>query len=126
MDWRRGIAHIDLIAPRARPLEGMLSAWSPGTKGIVAGPVILIPKVQGTAEFEAALPQVRGKFVLLSFPWPSCRPDANWKEFATPESFARMQKERADAFNAWYTGLRNSGARQAGPSWSRAHKRLSN
>jgi hypothetical protein len=112
MGWRRGIAHIDLIAPRVRPLEGMLSTWSPGTKGTVESPVILFPKVQSAAEFEAALPQVRGKFVLLSFPWPTCRPDANWKEFATPESFDRMRKERTDAFEAWYTGrLRKSGLR---------------
>ena len=112
MRWRRGIAHIDLIAPRVRPLEGTLSTWSPGTKGTVEGPVVLFPKIQSAEEFEAALPQVRGKFVLFSFPWPSCRPEANWKEFATPESLELMQKERKDAFDAWYTGrLRKSGLR---------------
>jgi hypothetical protein len=31
-EWRREIAHVDLIAPRMRPLDGMLSTWSPGTK----------------------------------------------------------------------------------------------
>src|SRR5207249_10787474 len=52
------------------------------------------------------------KFVLFSFPWPSCRPEANWKEFATPESLELMQKERKDAFDACYTGrLRKSGLR---------------
>jgi hypothetical protein len=112
MDWRRGIAHIDLIAPRARPLEGMLSTWSPGTKGTVEGPVILFPQVQSPTEFEASLPQVRGKFVLFSFPWPSCRPDADWKEFATPESFERMRKERDAGFAAWYAGrVRKAGLR---------------
>src|SRR6476620_2782909 len=112
MQWRRGIAHIDLVAPRSRPLEGMLSTWSPGTKGTVEGPVVLFPKIQTPAEFEAALPQVAGKFVLFSFPWPSCRPDTNWKEFATPESFERMQNERKEAFDKWYTGrLRKSGLR---------------
>jgi hypothetical protein len=112
MDWRRGIAHIDLIAPRSRPLEGMLSTWSPGTKGTVEGPAVLFPKVESAAEFEALLPQVRGKFVLLSLPWATCRPDTNWKEFATPESFGRMRKDRRDAFEAWYTGrLRKSGLR---------------
>jgi len=112
MQWRRGITQIDLIAPRIRPLEGMLSTWSPGTKGTVEGPVVLFPKIQTPAEFEAALPQVRGKFVLFSLPWPSCRPDTNWKEFATPESFERMQNERKEAFDKWYTGrLRKSGLR---------------
>jgi carboxypeptidase Q len=112
MGWRRGIAHIDLVAPRIRPLEGMLSTWSPGTMGTVEGPVVLFPKIQSPAEFDAALPQVAAKFVLFSLPWSSCRPDANWKEFATPESFERMQKQRNEAFDAWYPGrIRKSGLR---------------
>lgn len=112
MDWRRGIAHIDLIKPRLRPLEGILSTWSPGTKGTVEGQVILFPNVKNATEFEASLPQVRGKFVLLSLPWASCRPDANWKEFAAPESFERMQKERDVAFKTWYVDrVRASGFR---------------
>lgn len=105
--WRRGLAHIDLIAPRIRPPEGMLSTWSPGARGTVEGPVILFPKVQSAAEFEAWLPQARGKFVLLSFPWPTCRPDADRKEFATPESYERMRKERAAAWPACKPPIRN-------------------
>ena len=111
LDWRREIAHIDLIAPRKRPLEGALSTWSPGTKGTAEGQVVVNPEVQTPAEFEAWLPRVRGKFVLLSFPWPTCRTDADWRESATPESFARMQSERAAAFDAWYAGRRRSGVR---------------
>jgi hypothetical protein len=114
MGWRRGIAHIDLIAPRIRPLEAMLSTWSPGTKGTVEGPVVLFPNVKNAMEFEASLPQVRGKFVLLSLPWATCRPDANWKEFAKPDSFESMRKERDEAFKAWYINrVRASGLRGA-------------
>src|SRR3982750_3925856 len=40
-EWRREIAHIDLIAPRKRPLEGILSTWSPGTKGTVQAAVVV-------------------------------------------------------------------------------------
>src|SRR5690349_7084338 len=29
--WRRGITHIDLLAPRVRSLEGTMLAWCPGT-----------------------------------------------------------------------------------------------
>jgi carboxypeptidase Q len=112
MNWRRGIAHIDLIAPRIHSLEGMLSTWSPGTKGTIEGQVILFPNVKNATEFEASLPQMRGKFVLLSLPWASCRPDASWKEYARPESFERMQKERDAAFKAWYVDrVRASGLR---------------
>jgi len=110
-EWRREIAHVDLIAPRKRPLDGILSTWSPGTKGAIEAGVVVQPEVQNAAALEAWLPSARGKFVLLNFPWPSCRPDAELKEDATPESFARMQSERSAAFNAWYAGRRRGGLR---------------
>jgi carboxypeptidase Q len=114
MNWRRGIAHIDLIAPRMRPLEGMLSTWSPGTKGTIEAPVVLFPKIENPTDFEAALPQLKGKFVLLSLPWSSCRPDTDWQKNATPESFERMKKDRNEAFASWYAGrVRKSGLRGA-------------
>ena len=110
-EWRREIAHVDLIAPRQRPLEGMLSTWSPGTRGTIEGGVVVQPDVQNPAEFEAWLPRARGKFVLLNFAWPSCRPDADLMESTSRETFARMQQERATAFAAWYAGRRRSGLR---------------
>jgi hypothetical protein len=109
--WRRGTVHIDLIAPRVRSLEGTIFTWSQGTKGQVEGPAVLFPDVRNAAEFEAWLPAVRGKFVLFLSPEPTCRPDANWKEFATAEAFERMQKERAAARDAWITRIRGSGLR---------------
>ena len=110
-EWRREIAHVDLIAPRKRALDGTLSTWSQGTKGTIEGGVVVQPDVQNAAELDAWMPRARGKFVLLNYPWPSCRPDAELKESATPESFARMQAERSAAFNAWYTGRRRGGLR---------------
>ena len=89
-EWRREIAHIDLIAPRERPLEGILSTWSPGTKGTVEAGVVVDPDVQNAAEFAAWLPRARGKWVLLNYPWPSCRPDSELKASTSPETFARM------------------------------------
>lgn len=111
MGWHRGTLHVDLMAPRVRSLEGMLMTWSPGTKGAVEGPSIIFPDVKNPAEFEAWLPNVRGKFVLRSFPEPTCRPDDNWKQFAAPGSFERMWKERAEARDRFYSGRRNAGAR---------------
>ena len=111
MDWRRGVAHVDLVAPRVRALEGMLSTWSPGTSGTIEAGVVVSPDVQSLAELETWLPTARGKLVLLSFPWPSCRPDADWQRFASAEAVARMQAERDSAFRAWYAGRRGSGVR---------------
>jgi len=80
--WRRGISHIDLIQPRVRSLEGMMLAWSPGTpKGQpVEATTIVFPDVQSPAELAAWLPQVKGKFVLMSLAQPTCRSDDNWRQ----------------------------------------------
>jgi carboxypeptidase Q len=104
--WRRGTTHIDLIAPRVRTLEGTMLAWSGGTAGrTVEGEVILLPEVSSAEEFERWLPQARGKFVAVSFAEPTCRPNRQWQEFATPASFERMQQERDAARAAWNARL---------------------
>lgn len=107
--WERGITHVDLIEPRVRSLEGMMLAWSPGTNGPVEGPVIAMPEFTDAEAFQAWLPQVRGAFVLISFPEPTCRPDAAWEEYATPETVRRLRAERADAYETWVRNLRRTG-----------------
>ncbi|MFN2399024.1 MAG: hypothetical protein ABR543_10370 [Gemmatimonadaceae bacterium] len=90
--WRRGITHIDLLRPRVRTLEGTMLAWSPGTGGKdVTAPVVILPEVADSNAFTSWLGrgQARGKFVLVSFPQPTCRPDTNWHAFATTESLAK-------------------------------------
>ena len=62
--WRRGKTHIDLVAPRARTLEGTALAWSPTTpRGKpVRGSVVIIPDVADSAALVAWPPQaVAGK-----------------------------------------------------------------
>jgi hypothetical protein len=89
--WRRGVSHIDLVGPRTRSLEGTMLAWSPGTKGKpVTAPVIVLPKFRDSTEFVAWLPKAKGKIVMLSPAWPTCRPSEDWMRWATPASLARM------------------------------------
>jgi carboxypeptidase Q len=107
--WRRGVTHVDLIAPRVRSLEATMLAWSPGTKGDIEGPIAILPSVASTGEFEAWLPQAKGRFVLISFPQPTCRPDSSYKSFATPETFERMTKDREQARQAWSRRIGNTG-----------------
>ena len=107
--WRRGITHIDLIAPRVRSLEGMMLAWSPGTRGPVEGAVVVLPSVATPADFESWLPEVRGKFVLISRPEASCRPDTNWVTHATPASLAAMRSARTAAIAEWTTRVERTG-----------------
>ncbi len=104
--WRRGPAHIDLVAPRVRTLEGTMLAWSPGTGGKpVRGDVIQLPDLPDSAAFRAWLPSVKGKFVAISFPQPSCRPDSEWATTALPASWTAFREARAAAQTAWQQRL---------------------
>jgi hypothetical protein len=109
MNWERGITHIDLVEPRVRTLEGMLLAWSAGTRGKVRGEVVILPDVADSAAFQAWLPEARNKFVLVSYPEPTCRPNDNWEEYATEESFERMQAERDTARREWRARIERTG-----------------
>ena len=93
--WERGVSHIDLLAPRVRTLEGTMLAFSPGTRkgGVTAGLVILAD-CPDSVSFQKWLPNVRGKFVLVSQPQPTGRPDKNWEDFATKESFDSLKALR--------------------------------
>jgi hypothetical protein len=42
-------------------------------------------------------------------PQPTGRPDYNWEEFATEESFAKMKKQRDELIEQWDTNLDNMG-----------------
>ena len=99
--WERGISHIDLVSPRVRTLEGMAAAWSPATDGPVEAGVVILADADSPEAFEAWLPEVRGKFVLISRPESSCRPRDNLEWFARPETLSRMTEERERAIEAW-------------------------
>jgi carboxypeptidase Q len=107
--WRRGITHADLIQPRVRSLEATMLAWSPGTRGKVQGSIIVLPDVADSNAFRAWLPQVKDKFVLISFAQPTCRPDSSYKQFATSETFERMQQQRTAARDGWNARLTRTG-----------------
>jgi hypothetical protein len=101
---------VDLLTPRARTLDATMLAWSPGTQGPVEGAVVALPASASAAEFQAWLPQARGKYVLVSFPEPTCRPDENWAKWARPEAFEAMKRSRAQADSAWTRRLLATGA----------------
>lgn len=109
--WERGITHIDMLKPRVKSLEGMQLAWNPGTskKGVTAEVITLPKNIQDSVSFARWLPSVKGKLVLVSMPQPTGRPDYNWEEFATPESFEKMKEERIAQMTAWNENIRNSG-----------------
>ena len=108
--WERGITHIDMIAPWVKTLEGTQLAWSPGTGGkSVAAEVMVIPQLADSLAFVNWLPNTKGKFVMISMPQPTGRPDYNWKEFGTEASFEKMKKERTEQTDAWRKRIGVSG-----------------
>ena len=134
--WKRGLGHLDLIAPRERSLEGGPLAWSIGTGGKpVEGAVVTLPALADSAAYVQWLRTVKGKYVAITFPPPTCRPDADWEEFAAGDprmaaigrmfgggpvrtAFNRMRAERAAADSAWRgrlaaTGMRENDLREA-------------
>jgi hypothetical protein len=108
--WERGITHIDMISPRVRSLEGTQLAWCPATKGKgVTADLIILPDLPDSLAFQQWLLNVKGKFVMISMNQPTGRPDYNWQEFATKESFDKMKKERNAQTEAWRKRISKTG-----------------
>jgi carboxypeptidase Q len=108
--WRRGVSHIDLIKPRVRSLEAMTLGYSPSTAGKdLVGGTIILPMVQDSNEFVKWLPTAKGKFVLISAAYPTCRPEDEWAVQATPESKARMDTTIVKLVADWATRIRSTG-----------------
>jgi len=102
LGWKRGVTHVDLISPRIRSLEAHALAYSPGMRRPAEGEVIAWPEgVTTPAEFDAWLPNVRGKFFLRSVPRLSCRSPGQWAEFGTPEERARVDSMQNQMQLAW-------------------------
>ncbi len=108
--WERGITHIDMIYPRIETLDGTQLAWNPGTskKGITAE-MIALPSVKDSISFQKWLVNVEDKFVMISMNQPTGRPDYNWEEFATEESFKKMKEERESQTKEWRENIRKTG-----------------
>jgi len=108
--WERGITHIDMLSPRVKSLEGTQLSWSPSTKGkAVKAEIVIIPDVADSLAFANWLPNVKGKFVMISMNQPTGRPDDNWQQFATKESFDKLKKERAEMTDAWRKRISKTG-----------------
>ncbi|MDZ4713853.1 MAG: M20/M25/M40 family metallo-hydrolase [Cytophagales bacterium] len=108
--WERGVSHIDMVYPRVKSLEGMQLAWSPSTNDkVITGEMIVLPDVADSLEFQRWLPSVKGKFVMISMNQPTGRPDYNWEEFGTKESFEKMKIARTEEIGAWTRRLQNTG-----------------
>jgi len=121
--WDRGVSHVDLVSPRVRSLEGRILAWSPGTGGRpVEGGVTHLPEIRSPADWRSFVGTVEGKWVMLSYPEPTCRTDEQWVEFGMDDSFERMAEERQAARQRWEQSLAATGS--SDPRRRDLHKNL--
>ncbi len=93
--WQRGITQVEMTSPRVKSLESQQLAWSPATKKPIEAEVVILPNIQNKEEFANWLKTVKGKFVLMSQYQRSGRPDHQIKEFALPENYELLKKQRA-------------------------------
>jgi hypothetical protein len=109
--WERGITHIDMIQPRVQSLRGTQLAWNPSTssEGVTAEVIVLPENIKDSLSFQDWLPNVKGKLVLVSMKQPTGRPDYNWEEFATEESFQKMKDDRDAKTKAWRDNISKTG-----------------
>jgi hypothetical protein len=108
--WERGVTHVDLLEPRVRTLEGTMLAWSPPSKkGGTTANVIILPLAEDSIAFLKWLPNVKGKFVMISAPALTGRPDKNWEEFAVTKSFDSLKAQRTRLTDAWAARIRKTG-----------------
>ena len=89
--FKRGVTHVDLIAPRTRTLEATMLAWSPATNGAVTGDVVVLPQFESPEAAHAWLQATAGKFVMINAPNITCRSPQQLSEFATPATLASLR-----------------------------------
>ncbi|MEJ7759134.1 MAG: M28 family peptidase [Gemmatimonadaceae bacterium] len=107
--WRRGLSHIDLIAPRVRSLEGTMLAYSPGSAQPLQGEVTILGDAADSIAFQRWLPAVKGKIVLMSAPSASCRPDMDLQQYSLPATLAAIRAERSAATAGWTARIERTG-----------------
>ena len=109
--WDRGVSHVDLVSPRVRSLEGRILAWSPGTDGrpVEAG-VTYLPQIDAPGDWQRFLGTVEDKWVMMSYPEPTCRADEQWAEFAMEGSAERMDAQRSMEEARWTRSLEMTGS----------------
>lgn len=108
--WERGITHIDMVSPWVKTLAGTQLAWCPSTNGkTISADVIILPDLADSLAYVAWLPNVKGKYVMISMEQPTGRPDADWKEYGTDESTKKMNHERDSLTKAWNKRISKTG-----------------
>jgi hypothetical protein len=112
--WSNDKFYLHAVSPQAFPIPGTPTAWTPGTNGLVRGPVMLITETSEDA-LKKYIGQLKGAFVLGVAP-----PDvaAWWTAPAvrlTPEDLDRTEAPRPPEFGVTPPGRGRGAPAAAGP-----------
>ncbi len=103
--WRQGPTHVDLLEPRVRTLAATPMGYSPGTKGPIEGPVVVIPTDLTEETAEDWLESIAGAFVLAMPAEQMCRAKQELEANARPETVAKVDSLREASREGWMTTL---------------------
>jgi hypothetical protein len=82
----------------------MMLAYSPGTGGRdTVSSTIILPRFSDSTEFVRWLPRAKGKLVLVSAPMPTCRPTADYVQYATDASRRALAGKLDSIIREWGT-----------------------
>lgn len=68
--WTNEIVRVRAVEPLPFPVAAIVEPWTPGTKGVVRGPAVLLTGIGSDAELQAWRGKLHGAFVMLSAPPP--------------------------------------------------------
>ncbi|WP_333663429.1 M20/M25/M40 family metallo-hydrolase [Chishuiella changwenlii] len=107
--WERGLTHVDMTYPRLKSIEATQLAWSPATKKAFTADVVAMPLFKTKAEFDAWLPKVKGKIVLITQNQRYGRSDYQYKEFGREELYKKVTETRKAEAEAWANSIKLTG-----------------
>jgi len=108
--WWIEAAHVRMIAPRPLELRSIPTAWTPGTNGPLAAPIIVAP-MKTAKDFDAWKGKLRGKIVLISAPTPPIDDTAAPFRRLTEDDLQRISAYREPAYDPASLATRLEGAR---------------
>jgi len=107
--WERGTTQVEMSYPRIKSITATQLAWSPATKKAFTAEVIAMPVFKTKAEFEAWLPTVKGKIVLISQNQRYGRSDYQYKDFAKEDLYKKISQTKKTEAEAWANSIKVTG-----------------
>jgi len=107
--WSAVRSSARMTAPRTLDLRAIPIAWTPGTNGVISGPIVVAP-ITAAGQFDAWKGKLRGKIVLITLPDGGSEPiepafkRLTAEDLANPATFVQPRNDPAAAEKAAQSG----------------------